>query len=96
MPLIRRATFQIAEIKRSKIVPGGKRSTSRPNLFSPVRGPQYPQNRKLGGPQNHCERFEQQKKSLVPASNRTPDSPTRSLFTTPVTILTPSNCSQMF
>jgi len=64
MSLIRRAAFQIAEIKQSKIVPGGKCSTSRPALFSPVLWPQYPQNRKLGGTQNRCERFEQQKNPL--------------------------------
>lgn len=64
MSLIRRVTFQITEIKQSKFVPGGKWSTSRPARFSPVQGSQYPQNRKLGGPQNRSVSFEQQKNPL--------------------------------
>jgi hypothetical protein len=65
MSLIRRVTFQISEIKQSKFVPASKWSTSRPARFSPVHEPKYPQNRKMGGPQNRSERFEQQKNPLT-------------------------------
>jgi hypothetical protein len=52
--------------------------------ITPVKEPEYPLNRMLGGPQSRSGPSGEEKKHLVPARDSTPDLPASSL----VTILT--------
>lgn len=53
------------------------------SLYPWRKNPQHPQNRRLCGPQSQSGRFVEDKNSLAPAGNRSPNHPARSLITIP-------------